>query len=95
MRPFLILPVLVSISACGAGESDLATFTCPNGPDIAVTYTDEAARLVLPGGRVETLPATESEDVYARPGVVWNVAGFRSARLTDGEKSYQCDQMAG
>ncbi|MEM6610578.1 MAG: hypothetical protein AAF689_18620 [Pseudomonadota bacterium] len=95
MKLFIFPIALAALSACGESNDDLATYTCPNGPNIAVTYSEEGARLLLTGGRVEELPPTETENIYAKPGIVWNAAGFRTARLTDGDKSFQCDQMAG
>lgn len=96
MKRFIFLiPALTLLTACGEGRESAATFACPNGPDIAVLYSEAGARLLFPGGRVEELPPTETEGIYAKPGIVWNAAGFRSARLTDGQQSFQCDQMAG
>lgn len=71
------------------------TYTCPNGPNLAVVYSGDGATLSFSSGRVEVLPATEKEDVYARPGIAWNASDFRRARLDDEGKSYLCDQMAG
>lgn len=51
--------------------------------------------LYLPDGRIEDLQPTDRENVFAKPGIVWDAVAFRSARLTDGDKSYLCDQMAG
>ncbi len=95
MRTLLILPALTLLAACGESRDPVKTYTCPNGPSIAVTYSDEGARLILPGGRIELLPPTETEDIYAKPGIVWNAAAFRTARLTDGQATFLCDQMAG
>jgi hypothetical protein len=94
-RTIFTISALTLLAACGESRERAATFTCPNGPDIAVLYSDEGARLLFAGGRVEELPPTETEGIYAKPGIVWNAAGFRTARLTDGPKSFQCDQMAG
>jgi hypothetical protein len=60
-----------------------------------VKYSDDAVTIVFPDGRRELLPATENENIYAKPGTVWHLEAFRTARLTDGAKSYHCDQMAG
>jgi|GEM_PF-3273158 hypothetical protein len=95
MRGLIFLAALGALAACGEQQS-LATFTCPNGPDLIVTYTDDSARVVFPDGRVETLPRVEEgSDIYAKPGLVWDADQFRSARLTDGQSSFACDQMAG
>ncbi len=97
MKYLLILSALALLTACGDKDSrkGAATYTCPNGPDLAVYYVDGIARLYLPGGRIEELQPTDRENVFARPGIVWDAVGFRTGRLTDGEMSYQCDQMAG
>ncbi len=95
MRPLFLISALALLAGCGEDMSSVATYACPNAPDIAVVYDDEGARLVFAGGRVEELPPTETEDIYAKPGIVWDVTSFLTARLTDGPKSIQCDQMAG
>jgi len=95
MKPLILLPALALLVACNDGPSGSETYTCPNGPDLAVTYSDEGARILFPDGRVEVLPPTETEETYAKPGIVWQAAGFRTARLTDGERSFACDQMGG
>lgn len=95
MRALFILPALTLMAACGTEQSDLATYTCPNGPSLAVTTTEDAARIVFPGGRIEDLAATPTTGVFSRPGVVFDTRGFRTARLTDGEQSFACNQMAG
>lgn len=90
----LVIPAFVALSACNEQES-LETYTCPNGPDVAVAYSEEGALLRFVGGRTELLPPTDKPDIYAKPGIVWNSSAFRSARLDDGQESYLCDQMAG
>lgn len=95
MRILVFVMMLGGLAACG-GQEKLTTFTCPNGPDLVVTYSDDTARIAFPGGRVETLDRVEEDkDLYAKPGVVWDAEQFRSGRLTDGQSSYACDQMAG
>jgi len=94
MRTLVLLTALAALSACGMQEKR-ATYTCPNGPDLVVNYTEDQATLTFSSGRVEVLPVTEKEDIYAKPGIVWNAAAFRSGRLDDEGKSYLCDQMAG
>lgn len=95
MRILFLLPAVALLAACNDSPSGSETYTCPNGPDLAVSYSEEGARILFPDGRVEVLPPTEFEETYAKPGIVWQSAGFRTARLTDGDRSYACDQMAG
>lgn len=92
MRTALILLSLTALSAC-SGSEKRAMFTCPNGPDLIVTYTDDSATLLFDNDRSEVLTMT-GEEIYAKPGVVWQSTGFRSARLTDGPSSYACDQAS-
>ncbi len=94
MRALFLIPALVTLAACGERETR-ETYTCPNGPALAVTYSEAGANITFASGRSELLPPTEKTDVYAKPGMVWDAAAFRSARLTDGPSSYRCDQMAG
>ncbi len=94
MKSLYLIPALALLAACGDRETR-ETFTCPNGPDIAVTYSEAGALVTFGDGRSELLPPTETEGVYAKPGMVWSSEGFRTARLTDGPSSYACDQMAG
>jgi hypothetical protein len=86
---------LLLLCACAGERSNFATYTCPNGPSLAVTTTDSSARIAFPSGRVEELAATETSGVYAKPGIVFDTRGFRDARLTDGDQSFACNQMAG
>lgn len=95
MKTHLIFPALMLLAACGGEQSDFSTYTCPNGPNLAVTTTETSVRITFPGGRVEELPATETAGVFAKPGVVFDTRGFRDARLTDGDQSFACNQMAG
>lgn len=95
MRALAVLPALFLLVACGGGRNDLATYTCPNGPDLVVNFSDDGARITFPDGRVELLPPTEFEELYAKPGVVFDNRVFRTARLTDGPQSFNCDQMEG
>lgn len=95
MRAFLVLPAFALLAACGGQRDQFATFTCPNGPTLVVAYTENGARITFPDGRVEQLANTGTENLYAKPGVVFDARVFRTARLTDGERSYSCDQMAG
>jgi hypothetical protein len=94
VRSALLIPALLALAAC-AGQAKRATYTCPNGPTLAVVYTDDGATIAFPDGRVELLPPTGTPDVYAKPGLSWNAAAFRTARLDDGPRSYGCNQMAG
>ena len=94
MRAGFLIGVLMLLAACTNTQEKRTTFTCPNGPDLVVVYEDDAATLVFPSERVERLPKSK-ENLYAKPGVVWQLTGFRLARLTDGQSSYSCDQMAG
>lgn len=82
------------LSACSG--TSVATFTCPNGPDLTVEYIDDNARLFFPDGRVEEVSANDPDrpNYYAKPGFSWST-GTREARLTDGSRSYLCDQMRG
>ena len=95
MRKLLLLPAFALLVACGDRQDAVATYTCPNGPSLVVAYSDEGARITFPSGRVEQLDTTETENLYAKPGVVFDTRVFRTARLTDGDKSFNCDQMAG
>ncbi len=92
MNRILTLLLLGGLAACSS-STETATFACPNGPNLAVVYTDDTAILTLPGGRTEALPKS-SDSVYAKPGIVWQIVAFRTARLTDGSKSYHCDQSS-
>lgn len=94
MRALLLIPALAALAACGM-QSKRETYTCANGPNLAVTYADDQATIAFPDGRVEVLDATDKPDIYAKPGMVWNSAAFRTARLDDEGKSLLCDQMEG
>lgn len=95
MRAVLAVLALAALAAC-ASEPKAATFTCPNGPDLAVFYSDEGATIRFPDGRVELLPRPDPDrpKLYAKPGYRFAV-GSREARLDDGGVSYICDQMGG
>ena len=99
MRGLVLILALGALAACGdvAERTERATFACPNGPSLIVEYSGDEARVIFPGGRVEVLPKVEGDDpsLWAKPGLVWNLTQFRTARLTDGQQSYNCDQMAG
>lgn len=95
MKRLLTFPALLILAACSGERSEFATYTCPNGPNLIVTSTEQTARITFAGGRVEELQATETSGIYAKPGVVFDTRVFRTARLTDGEQSFSCDQMAG
>lgn len=95
MRALILLPALALLTACATQQTRVETYTCPNGPDLVVSYTDEGARIVFPTGRVETLAPTDRENLYATTGVVFDATAFRNARLTDGQQSYSCDQLGG
>ena len=77
MNKILLTSTLVLGAACSE-QRNRETYTCANGPDFAVLYSDEGARLLFSSGRDELLPPTEDETIYAIPGLVWNSAGFRS-----------------
>lgn len=94
MRTFLLIAAMAALAACGM-QSKRETYTCANGPTLAVVYDNDAATIAFPDGRVEVLPATDKPDIYAKPGIVWNAAAFRNARLDDGGTSLLCDQMEG
>lgn len=89
MKTLALMGVLVLLAACSRNQTE--TFFCVGGPDLAVSYTDESATLLLNDGRQFTLPKVE-EGVYALPGTVWQEVDFRTARLTDGQRSFGCDQ---
>ena len=95
MNKLLLIPAFALLVACDSVRDRTETYTCPIGPDLSVAFSDDGARIVFPTGRVELLPPTEDEDFYAKPGVVFDARPFRTARLTDGQQSFQCDQMAG
>ncbi len=92
MKPVLILLSLAGLTACGDTKTE--TFFCANGPEFAVTYGDDFVTLTMGDGRVMTLPATDDPDTYAKDGVVWQDTEFRTGRLTDGPKGYNCDQSS-
>ena len=95
MKHLLLITALAALAACSE-KSARATYTCPNGPDLVVTYSEDTATIVFPTGRVETLPRVEEgRELYAKPGLVWDATQFRTARLTDDQSSLSCDQMAG
>ncbi|MEM6385784.1 MAG: hypothetical protein AAF718_06055 [Pseudomonadota bacterium] len=95
MRASILLPAIAMLAACGGQQNTTETYTCANGPFLSVAYSDEGALIVFPTGRREILEPTETPELYAKPGVVWDARPFRTARLTDGERSLQCDQMEG
>jgi len=96
MKALCLIPALALLAACGSSsQNKLATFTCPNGPSLVVTYSGDTAQITFPDGRKEVLAVTENENIFAKPGTVWQLVAFRTARLTDGQNSYHCDQMAG
>ena len=93
MRLLAIFPLL-ALAACGGG-SDTATFSCLNGPEIAVTSTDAFATVTFSDGRVETAPSDPARaGVYAKPGFSWSETAFRTGRLNMGTRSYSCDQSS-
>ncbi len=96
MRLAIAIALLLGLAACGgSGNQKFATFACPNGPDIAVSYADDSATLLINDGRRFTLPADPTRDgVYAIPGVAWQETSFRTGRLTDGPRSFTCDQSS-
>jgi len=86
----LILLPLAALTACGG--STTKAFFCPNGPDFALTYEGEAVTILFDDGRTETLLPTGQPGTYAAGGVVWQDTSLRVGRLTDGQRSYNCDQ---
>ena len=95
MKRLALLPLLGLIAGCGGMERN-TTFTCPNGPDLAVTYADDTATIGFSDGRVETLTRTsEDPEVYSAPGMVWRMMDFATARLDDDRSSFRCDQLDG
>jgi hypothetical protein len=85
--------LFVGLAACSTTET--ATFSCPNGPEIAVTYADDAAYITFRDGRTEVLPSDPSRVAfYAKPGMSWSETSFRTGRLNTGGKSYSCDQSS-
>lgn len=93
MRGMLALVMLVSLGACSTTKT--ATFSCPNGPTLAVTMTDTTATVAFDNGRTEVIPKSPTSDgFYTKPGVSWTNTGFRSGRLGDGNSSYACDQTS-
>ncbi len=95
MRILVLTAGLAALAACDTSEKN-AVFICPNGPSLAVSYTEESATLAFSGGRTEVLPLSggDGASLYARPGLVWNVDGPFSARLTDGLSSWSCDEVS-
>ena len=95
MKWLALLASLALIAGCG-GMSRTATFTCPNGPDLAVAYADDTATIRFSDGRVQTLTRTaEDPDGYAGPGVSWRMVDFATARLDDDRSSFRCDLLDG
>lgn len=91
MRSLVLIGALVVLAACSRNETD--TFFCVGGPDLAVNYQEDSATILLNDGRQFTLPEVE-EGLYAQPGIVWQEVDFRTARLTDGQRSFNCDQSS-
>lgn len=96
MKPTIIAVAIGALALAACAVNSRATYTCANGPDLLVNYEGEDAILTFANGRTLTLSQTDTDrpNLYAAPGTVWAV-GVREARLTDGPKSYLCDQMAG
>ena len=95
MRALAALAPIIALAGCSS-TPQTATYTCPNGPEIGVLYSDEAVTISYGDGRREDLPVDPSRDgFYAKPGLVWSDTGFRSGRLTDNTSSYACDQTSG
>lgn len=93
MKHLALIPALALLAACG-GQERQAVFTCPNGPDLAVTYTEDSATLNFSNGRVEVLPRTSVDsEVYAKPGMAWRETTFREGRLDNEGTSYRCDEF--
>lgn len=93
MKVLAGIMLLSVLAACGGPRTE--TFVCPNGPDLSVTYAEASAIVTLSDGRSVLLPADPArEGVYAKPGFAWADTSFRSGRLTDGSKSYGCDQSS-
>lgn len=94
MKIILPLVALGLLVGC-AGRKETATFLCLNGPDLAVTYVDDMAIITFVDGRSETLQRVDPEkpDLYAAPGITWNITGFRAGRLSEGRSSFGCDQV--
>lgn len=86
--------LLLTLTACGGG-SKTATFSCPNGPEIAVAYSEDVATISFADGRTEVVPLDPTrEGVYAKSGFSWSETAFRTGRLNDGTRSYSCDQSS-
>jgi len=93
MRIITSLGALGLLAACTGGVEQ-ATYSCANGPDIAVAYQEDTAVIVFPGGRSVTLTRPDPENLnrYAAPGTSW-LRGSREGRLSDGGRSLICDEF--
>lgn len=93
MKPITAFALLVALGACNTAET--ATFACMNGPDLAITTTEESATIAFSDGRTEVLPKDPSREGYfVKPGLSWTDTGFRNGRLNEGSSSYGCDQSS-
>ena len=95
MRIVWALFLCGALGACSEILSPAEVYTCPNGPDLQVQYSDEGAEILFDDGTTQLLPPAGDEQprVYAKPGFLWET-GFRSARLTDDTSSYHCDLLS-
>ena len=92
-RVTLAFLALSTFAACGEGPTS-ETYTCANGPDLGVIYDEDKATLLFPSGRREVLfRAQDGAELYSRAGLAWDARDFRTARLTEPTRSFQCDQM--
>ena len=94
IRTVSLIAVFLSVGCARDGASDFATYSCANGPDLAVAYGEEAATVTLGTGKSQTLPKAD-DGVYAKDGIVFQTTGFRTARYTTPSTSFHCDQMQG
>ena len=97
MRGLFTLAAIVTLGACSDLVQTPDTYSCPNGPELVVSYSDAGAQIQYDNGRTVLIPPAgdDAPDVYAKPGFVWEVTGFRSARLSDDTNSYHCDKLSG
>lgn len=85
---------LCSLAAC-SGQSDVASFSCANGPEILARYSENSVSLEFSNGRTVSLPRPDESrpNLYFDGSTRWAV-GVREARLDEDRRSLLCDQLS-